>query len=381
MPYSVTNHTIDAAYPRYPGATALVNDRLKLVYSKYVNSQEPPKDCITVNMIYVHGTGMNKAIWKYHIDALFKYAEGVSGQEKLFVKLVVALDQVSHGDSALANKGKLGWTYFWEEGGKDVLELIRHEQKTSGDFYNDITHKVIFVGHSLGATSGLFAASFDANVIDTVVAVEPVGYMSDDPELVARGRRRFQKLGLILKDTFQNGQQFESVFRKLPFYAKFDKRILDDFIADEKYTDTDGLVKSKSTVNHQLVTYFLSLNSVPHLMRLYSSLATHIALVTGGKSNWNPEAAPYIRNHIPSQYFSEHTIPEGEHCLNCERPDDLVPVINKVLVDRVRLAHANVANYPEVIFNGDRDKIVKNQLQKLFRPNYQDALFFVRPKL
>lgn len=66
--------TVPAAFPRYPGSVILSQPsnnpedyRLDVCYRKY-KTKSYVSDQPKINIVFLHGNGMNKGIWHYHID-------------------------------------------------------------------------------------------------------------------------------------------------------------------------------------------------------------------------------------------------------------------------------------------------------------------------
>ena len=367
MPYKIALLTADAAYPRYPGSTPLSTDRLKIAYIKYTNIAQPPPDAIVFNVLFAHGTGMNKVAFRTHIDKLFEYAELVGHLQKWFLNLVVAFDLIGHGDSAVLNQGKLGWVFRWEDQGRDVLELIKQQQDIYGDFYNDASHKAILIGHSFGATCNAFAAVFDHSAFDTVIALEPVSLFGD-PDTAKAAKKRFAKLAHIIKDKFPDEETYYKSFKRSPVFLGFDKTIAKDIAEAEKWSQPDGSYRTKALTQQQMITYLGAMDSVPRLMNLYKTLRLHFVHVIGLKSAWNPpDANVYVRDQIPSEFLTTYDLEEGEHNVFAQRPEDFNEVIRDVILKRAEVGHANWNKYPEVKFRGKPLEMIQDEIAHVER--------------
>ena len=149
------------AHPfRATGSTLLHEEQssLKIVYDKYKTRSPYPNSSnqLRYNLIFIHGTGFNKSIWKYHINKLYQLSQ--SQQVPWFLDSVISLDMVGHGDSSLENQGKIGPIFRWDDGGKDVVNVVKYELNSTGDFKNDFNSRNIVIGHSMGGYCALYAS-------------------------------------------------------------------------------------------------------------------------------------------------------------------------------------------------------------------------------
>ncbi len=148
IPYIKTLRTQDAHYPRTPlNSTVYPSDRLDLVLTVYESRLLDSVDSAhndlhnkeIINLIFVHGTGMCKEVWNYHIDKLFRGND--KKDRKWILGTAVAIDAVNHGDSYLLNKNKVGWCYNWLDGGKDISRVVKKL---------NLKGRTLSIGHSMG---------------------------------------------------------------------------------------------------------------------------------------------------------------------------------------------------------------------------------------
>lgn len=362
--FTVEKKIADAAFPRASGSTILSTDRLKIVYNKYLTTQGAiSKDKIKINLVFAHGTGMNKMIWNYHITKLFELAQSSS---TYVLNSVLAIDAVQHGDSALINEGKIGWVFMWDEGGKDIVEVVKHEQQTTNEFVNNADTKNILIGHSLGGFMSVMAAFYEPSMFDAVIPIEGVLYTDDNSSI--RFMKVFSKLGQLLIDKFDSEEEYNDYFTKFSIYKNFDKRVLKDFMEDERGTWVDPETKetkfiTKASTPNQMTTYYSAGLSVPFGMGLYPYIIVPVLHVIGEKGSWNPkESIGWFRNTIAKEYLLDGVnVPEGEHLLNAERPDELIKILQDTILKRVDAATKTRPNIPEVKYNNNRKLILETQ--------------------
>ena len=368
--FTVTTKTTDAAYPRYYGSTLLPSDRLKIVYDRYESTNQQPRDSdfITLNLIFAHGTGLNKDLWKYYIEHLYKYSSEVGPSQKWWIRNILSIDSATHGDSALLNEGKLGWKNRWEDGGRDINRIIENEQLNTGSFYNDATHKNILIGHSLGACQSVFSAAFQPNLYDLVFMIETVGFT--DESLSKDSIGRINRLVGLIPEEFDSEKEFDTFYRKFNFTRKFHPRVLDDIIKHEKYEvvkpNGEKKWRAKASGIQQLTSYMSGKSSIPNVMAALPLLKTSVIHVAAAELKFNPpQTPPFIRRTIPAEYITGIDIPGADHNVNGESPDEVIALLKDALSKRAALAHENTDFYAEVKYKGDREKILKEKWKEM----------------
>lgn len=366
---TVVHKVTDGSYPRHFGSTTLLTDRLKIAYIKYEFNSPHDEDSIALNLIFTHGTGMNKSLWKYYVEKLYEYSRLVGANEKWYIDRVLAIDSATHGDSALLNEGKLGWQCRWEDGGRDINCVVKHEQMTTGDFLNGPRSRNILIGHSLGACQSIFSIVFEPTLYDLAFMIEPVAYTDEKSNPVFY--KIIMRLSKILRDEFATEKQFEDYFTKYGVLRNFHPTILRDVLDDEKrielVKDPLGKVilrkwKTKSSVPQQLYGYMAGTYSIPAVMRTLPLIRTPVVHVGATKGAFNPpRTIPFFREQVPREYLTSVDIAEGEHNVNGERPDEIIEELKKCLTERARKAHEHKPLYPEIEFNNDRKKIMDSK--------------------
>ncbi len=386
MSYTVTPKVCDAAYPRHFGSTLLTLDRLKLAYNLYNTIRKPAsEEFIAINLVFAHGTGANKSLWKYYIEKLYTFLEEQQQQAwlnpelpKWYLKSVLSIDSASHGDSALLNHRKLGWQNRWEDGGRDLNSVLRHEQAHDNDmFLNGPRQRTILVGHSLGACQAVFAAAYEPMMYDTIFMMETVAYTDEKSDAVFE--KMIMRMGHFIKDEFSSEQELDYYFTKVGIMKKFHPKVLQDILDDEKYQSSDGKWHTKASTPQQLTSYMSGAASIPAVMRTLPLLRTPVVHVAALKGRFNPpRTREFVRKAIPAEFLKAIDNVEGEHNLNGERPDEMIEDIKGTLLDRAYKAHANLHFYPEVKYNGDRDKILQEKWKMMMLGGYNVE---ERPKL
>lgn len=383
MSYTKEFKIIDAAYPRYPGGTILVGQRLKIAYNKYTANYAIPKDQIAVNLIFAHGTGMNKLLWNYHINKLFEYGAKSSTWK---LASAIAVDAVNHGDSAISNEGKLGWGHHWDDFGKDLIQVVKTEQGLWADsFENGVRSRTIVVGHSFGGFAATYAASNEPGLFDSAILVEPVLYFDSDPKQIAKFTAIFKKISRILLDTFDSLEDYEAFFKEFSFYKNFHPQVLKDMMDDELYTVIDQesgetKYKTKTSTESQVVVYVSSAICIPHASEMLKRTEIPVSHIIGKAAKWNPpESITSIRNSLGKSLWKTFDIENGEHLVNGDLPDDIVRAFTEHIDSRVTASLRDKDYYPEIQHNYDAKKIFDAQYAKLMDGQVAECMTFRAP--
>ncbi|KAI5967639.1 hypothetical protein CANMA_002819 [Candida margitis] len=367
------------AHPiRANGATLIAEDakNLTVVYNKYKsNCPRPnPQSQLTYNLVFCHGTGFNKSIWNYHIKKLYQLSQSL--QVPWFLDTVISADAVGHGDSSLANDGKLGPVYTWDDGARDVIEVVQHETRTTGDLENDFNSRTVIIGHSMGGFVATYAAYLEPTLFDSVVAIEPV--LFGTPDNAQLYIKLFNKISQLILDTFDTETDARFFFEKFSFTKFIHPEVMNDFIADEIYKtkneEGEDIYKVKCLKDVQVAAYLGSMMSLPKGMLALPALRVPFLHVIGSKAKWNPpESVAWVRGAIDPQYFVGGVdIKDGEHLVNAEKPDEVVAIIKNFLTKRDEVYTKERSEIPEVVLKGDRKALHDQEFGKLLRGDLED---------
>lgn len=373
--FTVTTSTINALYPRSTGATHLPSDRLKLVYHKYKTTASIPDNVTKINLIFAHGTGMNKSVWKYHVEKFYE-ASATSKDWKL--DSVVVPDAVGHCDSALLNKGKLGWSCDWRDGGKDLISVVKNEIDVTGDFVPGAYTRNILIGHSMGGYQVAYAGFLESVLFDSVVSIEPVLFY--DQQYTEFFANRISKMSKMITDVFPNAEAANKWFKQISFYKTLDKRVLDDFVADELYEE-DGKVKVKSTNPAQIAAYL----TAPYCVEKGMAVLPHIDIpfmhVRGMEAMWNPpEATDFIRESVKAELIEGVDVEGGDHLLHGTLLDETMKVLIGFVDRRAAWVKDHRGTFPEVKHNGDRAAIFESQWPFMMKGDVESSFYYATPR-
>lgn len=379
MSFKVEKKICDAYFPRFTGSTVLEDDHLKVVYNKFTRVGAAPEGKIRINLVFSHGTGMNKELWNYHIKKLYQISS--NNPADWYLGSVIAFDCVSHGDSALINKEKLGWTYGWADGAKDLIKIVRHESLTENDMLNNHVSKNIIIGHSLGGHHVIMAGFWEPQLFDTIIPIEAVYYYNG--AMAAKFAKRFVKIGGLIMDEFDSLDDFRGYYGVMSFYNTLHPEVKKDLIENEYYTVYDPATnttkyRSKASKLSQLTTYISSAFAIQKSHTIVPFIKTKICFVVGEKANWNPaESIPYfIENADPNSLLEHHIVKGGSHLVNGDKPDEMVDIFTGVINKRARSTLEENPFHPEIYYQGDRKKILEDRANLVFNGKILESIDF-----
>lgn len=369
--FSVVAKTADAAWPRSPGSTLDPSDRLKIAYLKFT-ANESKANQIQVNLIFAHGTGMNKSVWKQHIKQLFE--RNKSSQWHL--SNVLSVDCVSHGDSAILNKGKLGWGFDWRDGGRDLAQVVKTEALSSNAFLPSQRTLNILVGHSFGGFQCTYGAYLEPALFSGCIAIEPVLYIEDQFKVFFF--RKMSKVHKIIRDSFDLMEEAVNYIQKGSFYRTLDPAVLKDFAADELYP-SDGKIKTKASTTAQMSTYcsaFYSLSKDQECMKYIRIPYLHIV---GSEAEWNlPTTVDFVRESVPGPLLETGEV-AGTHLMFGENVADTVTAIFNFCEKQAKFAENHKYEDPLVKFNGDKEKMMNEMFPLVLDGKFEEAFDYGRP--
>lgn len=387
-------HEVKAAvanFPRQKGAVLLeksldsVEDNtLKICYRRYQGKSNTLSLSKTkLNLVFFHGTGMNKGLWHYHIDKLFEFFN--SGQDNgtnLHLNVVCAFDAVNHGESAELNREKLGYVYDWRDSSKDVVKVLAEDEAAT---FVDAENKIsIMIGHSMGGFITLYSAYLAPALFDSCIVVNPVAHVS--PFEYAERDKEFKDWyeGNYMKDEFDIQdesnwyREIETFLRKGSFYRRFHPGVLACMVKDElpkavreSPNAAYNKIKLNTTVASQIHTYWGMNKSVPYGMAILNQVEIPVFHVVGDLDISSGEARHFIRNSL-LQVVQGVNLPNAKHLVNGEDPDRIIQLFTlfiqereviyseKALIDEKYLVKKYGKNYRKVLSDSRLDMLKKN---------------------
>lgn len=373
MSYHKERKVADAAFPRSVGATTLPSDRLKVVYDKYKSTSAAPQGTTIINLVFAHGTGMNKSVWNVHIKKLFALSEKSSWK----LGSVITVDYVSHGDSGQLNSPYLGWFSSWLDGARDLITVVKHEMETCNDFVPSAYSRNIAIGHSMGGFLASYAGYLEPALFDSVIAVEPVLFYDHGhgPVFI----KRVNRLALILRDDFASEEDAMTWFKKTSFYNVMEKDALDEFVGNEVVAQ-NGRYIAKTSVPAQMSSYISASLDVETGQYALKYLRIPYFHIIGNTAEWNPpEGVKFVRDSVPSHLLETADL-DGAHLVHVTNVQDTVDAIAGFINRRATFVTQNRLNFPEVRFNNDRKAIFKAKWPEMLAGQVKKSVSFTIPQ-
>ncbi|KAF8878112.1 Alpha/beta hydrolase fold-1 [Infundibulicybe gibba] len=206
--------------PNYPLLTTAKR------YWKEAKSHDPE----ALTLIFAHGTGFHKEQWEPTIEDLYTIFGDAGGVTN--IREVWSIDAPNHGDAAVLNEHALQWGYEpifgWEEYARS-LHLLLAGLGTGIDV-DFSTHKLVAIGHSMGAVSLALALTYTPAIkFGSLILCEPV----------TMHQRFAEGLGEMLTNGAVNRRDIwssrEEAYRQLkgrPAWKVWDDRVLQIFVND-----------------------------------------------------------------------------------------------------------------------------------------------------
>ncbi|CAN3361827.1 peroxisomal membrane protein Lpx1p [Diutina catenulata] len=325
--YSYALKTARATNARAPHAVELAapsdnaeDYQLLITYRKYRTTRTIPKNQKKLNLLFFHGNGMNKGLWHYHIDKLYqKYPQ---------LNVVCAFDQVNHCDSAELNRGKIGSSYNWNDGAKDVAKVLTEDE---GSVYLDPNSVNICIGHSLGGFQALMTTAREPQLFNATFIINGVTHGSDEynqgmDKLIYRWMTRNSVVSQF--DT-KNKDWLAEVTRwmeKESFFKRFHPTILHNMVDDEYRGKYDPKleyeqINLKTTKDVQYTVYKDGGNSIIEALPSYDGIRTKCYVLYTEHDMISPEGRVNIRR-LPNAVHVD--VPKRFHLYNAEQPDELM---------------------------------------------------------
>lgn len=238
-------YTTPAYWPRSDKrATVNFDDRLEIVYCVWddptVVSEFPPHE--RLNLVFVHGSQCNKEIWTYFAEMAFKKWGSLVNQ-------CIAVDVVTHGDSAVLNHNKLGYIADWDDVARDVGCVIHDCIRR-----DNISGPIVYVGHSMGGMVGMILSVFETNLLDGLVLLDPIYALNQPVDAWVEAATQLFNKSMRTPDTFENLDKYKD-FMYTKFCRRWDPKIKDPFIEAFAFELPDKTVKAKANTANQVSAY------------------------------------------------------------------------------------------------------------------------------
>lgn len=376
--YEKYTKVVTADFPRFTVHSSIpTGASLSIVFDHYrLSRNRRDNNRRELNLFFMAGTGMTKSIWKYYIRRLFQYSESNSSTLNWQLANCVALDLVNHGDSALENTGLLGWEVDWRDGSHDLIQVAK-SLRLSGEN--------VAIGHSMGGFQVLYGSVVSPLLFKFVISIEPVTHRTLDfhnkEEETQASRKLLSGLNRIIQSEFKNEKEFDTYFKKFSFYRNFNNEILTDFLASEKMVNKDGTISTKTSKEQQLLCYLGGFRTFSVGLDILRQITVPVVHVVGAKGKWNsPKDVEEANNCL--KHLDLVFVPEGEHLVNGERPEEVLEIIKEKL-DKY-IGGVSSDDYYGFI-EQTIDVVASGQTQEIFDLNYgkisRDYFTLSKPKM
>ncbi|QLQ81973.1 hypothetical protein HG537_0G02270 [Torulaspora globosa] len=319
--YKKETKVLEAVHPRNFDDSTLVPDKdvLSIVYDIYTPVKKSENNLVPkVNILFLHGSGMSRCIWEYYVAYI------MDKRPNWRINKIVLMDQVSHGDSAVLNAEKLGVNFDWVDGARDACKLAQNE------FFGEASTYNVVIGHSMGGFQALSCGVLMPSLFDLIIAIEPVVLMyvgkGTTGEYTIISRKLHQALLSKMKDRFQSELEYQKYMRTSSFFAKVHPDILQRIIDFERLTLSNGEVRTKMDQRQNILCYLTLFPSAKWLLGSLKFIRSPVVTILGGISKWTPkENQQVLERFIPD--YTRDTVPEGDHLLNIENPEETLSKI------------------------------------------------------
>lgn len=341
--YSYTTEVVNATGPRFRGSVVLEKPsdnaedyQLKIAYRIY-KRKNPIESGKKVNLFLIHGNGMTKAIWHYHVDKFYQMIPNLN--------CVIAPDTVNHGHSAVLNKGKLGHEINWLDYAKDVIKITKVDEK---DVFLQPNVTNVVLGHSMAGQMALIIAYLEPTLFDAVISLNPVAHVDE---------KRYRHLNMAFnmwnkrkmvynKYPVKDGEDFKDAiikcYKKHGFYKKFDDTILKNMLEDDfdpNQNPQDGYIES---ITEPLQEYYIYFSGTPTILRsypIYQKITTPVYHIVGDKDHVGENATEELRNELRRVVHPVDI--KGQHLVHAEQPDYFIGVIKNIMDEIIEDSEKN----------------------------------------
>ncbi|KAI0363646.1 alpha/beta-hydrolase [Pilatotrama ljubarskyi] len=336
-------HTSAMAYrtstvsPLFPSRQ--VKSGLHFVAKCYVPEDRSPAG---VTLLFFHCAGSHKEAWEPTLDAMVSVLE--SRAEGSPIREVWAFDMQSHGEAACLNHKALE-----ESGAKLSVEDYAEGFQAFCASGTLVNHRLIAIGHSLGATAMLLAL-MEKNppvTFESMILVEPalITKVVYDEHLEEReGALKTMSIAIMKRrDTWNTREEAKEYFQKRFPWMIWDPRIIDRYVRHglrEIQVEEGGVKVTKVTLcctklQERMAYTYESGSDAPHfrVVAWLQSLSPppKMHFISGERADLVPE---YIhKSMIDLGIFSSvQKVPAAGHFVVQEQPDGLGKAIAQALM-------------------------------------------------
>ncbi|KAI0636103.1 alpha/beta-hydrolase [Trametes polyzona] len=308
-------------------------ENIWFVGKRYVPEKTNPDG---VTLLFFHCAGTHKETWEPTIEAFFaRDAAAASGRTPL-IREAWSFDKPNHGEAAILNKELLErvkeplTVHTWQEG---IRQFV-----ASGVFGG---HRLVAVGHSLGATTMILATAPDelhSVTYEVIILVEP-SMISPECAKELAGKEEVV-LKVIAKGVLRRQDTWESRARAKEYLEErfpwntWDARVMDLFL-EHGLRELGGGSGAVTLSCHKTQESLAYVYLAPHytaveLLRSGIDPALPVHWITGESIDISPEYAPksVMAVRKPTTW---QQVPDGGHFIVQQNPDGLGAALYRIL--------------------------------------------------
>ena len=322
--YHRETKVVDAMHPRSRRDATIVHsrDKLQVVYDVFTLKNQIYRNLdLKLNLLFLHGSGMNRVIWDYYVAHILKYDLGDA-----VINKIVTLDQVTHGDSAVLNSGKLGVSFDWSDGARDACIVAQKEFWGETD---DASTVNIIIGHSMGGFQAMNCGILMPSLFHYIITIEPVALSPNIPNKENRtiAHPRFiNALSVKIRDSFTSEADYENFMKKKSFFTNTHPEIIQRFMDSERLPQSDGSIRTKMERRQEIICYLTLHPTANWFLDSVKHIKVPVVSIVGEIAKWSPpENQETLKRLIPN--YTKDIIPGGGHLVNIEMPNEVLQKI------------------------------------------------------
>ncbi|KAK6198646.1 Alpha/Beta hydrolase protein [Scheffersomyces amazonensis] len=386
--YTYSVKVSEASWPRFTGSVVLPtpssdsNDyKLSIAYRRYETTQSSKKigNKRPINLVFMHGNGMNKGLWHYHIDKIYSHYQDSLNDS--YINVVLALDNANENDSAYINSNKLGPVYHWIDGTKDIIAVIKNNEARTFSQQNTIN---IIIGHSMGGFQSLMASIIEPNLFHAAILINPVLYQTE--EYMAACQILYNKWikhrRVVSQFKFDGPNKnwkkdVEQWFKTKSFFKNFHPQVLSNMIDDAtppRYDPNQAYdeINLKHPATQEYLTYFWGVDSVWQSMDKYKFAKVPIYHISTENDLAPPDHVKLTRELLKNVVIPID-VPKFYHSANAEQPDWALGVIYNSIDDVLAKSPGHIINdfkYKDILGKDYKDKLYQETFKNFIGDDF-----------
>lgn len=221
----------------------------------------------------------------------------------------------------------------WQSLTQQVLDSIKYHLSQTG--HHPLQSKVIGVGHSLGSLCTLQAAYREPHLFSQVICLDPPLVHGSASMILHWAKNVSPKkldeitpaaLSARRRDIWDSREQAYDSLRNKPFFAKFDERCFEDYIAYALTDLPDG--KVTLTIPKSVEVAVFRTNPSLYWLKPNHPPAIPTKIVVGEDSRFLARGFPQMITEAMGIPFETH---KGGHMFPLEYPESTVATVKKII--------------------------------------------------